>query len=151
MDSEPGTGPHPANPAPSAPLPAPAPLRPEEERTFATLIHLSGLLWLLGFPGVVGVLLIWLLKRDQSAFVDVHGKEALNFQISLILYGIAIGGVALIGFFLTVVLVGFVLLIPAMIASVALLILQIVTSILAAMEANRGAYYRYPLTLRLVH
>lgn len=116
----------------------------------ATLIHLCGLLWVLGIPGIVGVLLIWLLKRDQSAFVDHHGKEATNFQISLLIYAVAIAGVAMIGFVLTIVLVGFLLFIPAVLAGVGLVILQIVTAILGAIEANQGRYYRYPLTIRFL-
>lgn len=145
MTSEPASSP--AQPPPPGP---PAPLRPEEERTFATLVHLSGLLWLLGFPGIVGVLLVWLLKRDQSAFVDFHGKEALNFQISLIIYGIVLTGLALVGFVLMFILVGFFLFVPAVVASVGLLILQVVTAVLGAVEANRGGYYRYPLTIRFI-
>lgn len=145
MEAEPTT--RPAQPPPPGP---PAPLRPEEERTFATLIHLSGLLWLLGFPGIVGVLLVWLLKRDQSAFVDLHGKEALNFQISLILYGIVLTGLALVGFVLMFILVGFFLFVPAVVASVGLVILQVVTAVLGAVEANRGGTYRYPLTIRFI-
>ncbi|HVR73197.1 MAG TPA: DUF4870 domain-containing protein [Planctomycetota bacterium] len=141
--------PEPASVTPSPPAPPP-PLRPEDERLLATLIHLCGLLWVLGIPGIVGVLLIWLLKRDQSAFVDHHGKEATNFQISLLVYGVAIAGVAVIGFVLTIVLVGFLLFIPAILASVALVILQVVTAILGAIEANRGGYYRYPLTIRFI-
>lgn len=148
-DPEPSTG-HALPTQTPAPGPPP-PLRPEEERTFATLTHLSGLLWVVGVPGIVGVLLVWLLKRDQSAFVDFHGKEALNFQISLILYGAALAGLAVIGFVLMVVLVGFLLFIPAVLASVGLVILQVVTAVLGAVEANRGGYYRYPLTIRLVH
>ena len=139
----------PASVTPSPPGP-PVPLRPEDERVLATLIHLCGLLWVVGIPGIVGVLLIWLLKRDQSTFVDYHGKEAMNFQISLLIYSVAIAGVAMIGFILTIVLVGFLLFIPAILAGVALVILQIVTAILGAIEANQGRHYRYPLSIRLI-
>jgi len=145
MTSEPARSPSQPPPAPSGPL------RPEEERIFATLIHLSGLLWLLSFPGIVGVLLIWLLKRDQSAFVDAHGKEALNFQISFLIYGIALTALALVGFVLTFVIVGIFLFIPAVVASIGLIVLQVVTAILGAVEANRGGYYRYPLAIRFIH
>jgi uncharacterized Tic20 family protein len=146
----------PAQPGQSAQTPPgppgpPRPLRPEEERIFGTLIHLSGLLWLLSFPGIVGVLLIWLLKRDQSAFVDAHGKEALNFQISFLIYGIGLTALAIVGFVLTFVIVGIFLFIPAVVASIGLIVLQVVTAILGAIEANRGGYYRYPLTLRFIH
>lgn len=141
----------PPQPAPPGPPGPPGPLRPEEERIFATLIHLSGLLWLLSFPGIVGVLLIWLLKRDQSAFVDAHGKEAMNFQISFLIYGIALTALALMGFVLTFIVVGLFLFIPAVVASIGLIVLQVVTAILGAVEANRGGHYRYPLTIRFLH
>jgi hypothetical protein len=148
-DPDPAAGPAPpAQPPPPGP---PGPLRPEEERIFATLIHLSGLLWLLSFPGIVGVLLIWLLKRDRSAFVDAHGKEALNFQISFLIYGIGLTALAIVGFVLTFILVGIFLLVPAVVASVGLIVLQVVTAILGALEANRGGYYRYPLAIRFIH
>lgn len=145
MTSEPASSPAQTPPGP------PGPLRPEEERIFGTLIHLSGLLWLLSFPGIVGVLLIWLLKRDRSAFVDAHGKEALNFQISFLIYGIGLTALAIVGFVLTFVIVGIFLFIPAVVASIGLIVLQVVTAILGAIEANRGGYYRYPLTLRFIH
>lgn len=149
MTSEPASSPdHPPSPGPPGP---PGPLRPEEERIFATLIHLSGLLWLLSFPGIVGVLLIWLLKRDQSAFVDTHGKEALNFQISFLIYGVGLAALTLVGFVLTFIVVGLFLFIPAIVASIGLLVLQVVTAILGAVEANRGGTYRYPLAIRFIH
>lgn len=146
MEAAPETTPQP----PTAPPGPPAPLRPEDERVLATLLHLCGLLWFFGIPGIVGVLLIWLLKREQSAFVDHHGKEALNFQVSLLLYGAVIAAAALIGGVLTACLFGVLLLVPAVLAGVALLILQLVTAILGAVEANRGGYYQYPLAIRLL-
>lgn len=143
--SEPG-GPEAPGPRETGRLPP----RPEDERLYATLIHLSGLLWLFGVPGIVGVLIIWLLQRDRSAFVDVHGKEAMNFQLSLTIYGLALVILAFAGSILSVILVGLVLLVPAVVLGVALLVFQVVVAILGAVEANRGDYFRYPLAIRFI-
>lgn len=126
------------------------PPRPEDERLYATLIHLSGLLWLFGVPGIVGVLIIWLLQRDRSPFVDAHGKSAMNFQLSLMVYGLALAIMAIAGALLTVVLVGFVLLVPAIVLTIALLVFQVVVAILGAVEANRGGHFRYPLAIPFI-
>ncbi len=109
----------------------------KDERNMAMLCHLTGLLG--GFvppANIIAPLVIWLLKKDQSAFVDDQGKEAINFQISVTLYVIA-------GFFLMIILVGFLILPLAG-------ILWLVWGIIATVKAYDGVYYRYPLTIRLV-
>jgi uncharacterized Tic20 family protein len=109
-----------------------------EERNWALLAHLSGLItaWFAGFS-FLGPLIIWLIKKDQSTFVADQAKEALNFQIAV---SIAVWvSVPLIWFFC----IGLITLAIAYVGS-------IVYSIIAAMEANKGAYYRYPYTLRLI-
>lgn len=112
-----------------------APSLAEWERTYAMWTHL---LLLAGhFVPIVPTLILWLVKRDQSPFVDDHGKEALNFQISIVIYIVA-------GIVLTAVCIG----IPIIIAAYAL---AIVGMILAAVAANRGQYFRYPMTIRLIH
>ena len=77
--------------------------------------------------------MVWLVKKDQSPFVDDQAKEALNFQIA-VLIAVAICGITCVG----------VVLIP--VVGVAALIY----SILAAIEANKGVYYRYPYSIRLI-
>ena len=109
-----------------------------DDRTWGMLAHLSGLLaaWLGGFS-FLGPLIIWLVKKDQSAFVADQAKEALNFQIAVTIA--AWISVPLIWFFC----IGLIMLALVFIGS-------IVYSIIAAMEANRGVNYRYPYTLRLI-
>ena len=80
--------------------------------------------------------MVWLLKRDSSPFVDEQGKEALNFQISFLIY-------IIISIILCVLLIGFVLLI-------ALGIAELILVIMAALKANEGVSYRYPLTIRFI-
>src|SRR5699024_4841498 len=69
-----------------------------DERIFAMLIYLTSF-----FTTIIGPLLIWLLKRDDSKFVDFHGKNYLNFLISFVIYGI-------IAVILKILLIGFILL-----------------------------------------
>jgi uncharacterized protein len=110
-----------------------------EDKTWAMLCHLSGFLGYFGvipFASILGPLIVWLLKRDKSSFVDEHGKEALNFQITMsIAYAIV--------FLLCFVFIGF-LLLPLW------GLWLIVLVVIAAIKASNGEYFRYPLTLRLV-
>jgi uncharacterized protein len=109
-----------------------------DERTWGALAHVSGLIaaWLGGFS-FLGPLVIWLIKKDLSAFVGDQAKEALNFQIAVT---IAIWiSIPLIWVFC----IGLVLLGVVFVGS-------IVFSIIGATEANKGIYYRYPYTIRLI-
>lgn len=109
-----------------------------DERTFTTLIHLSILAHsILPVVAFAIPLIMWLTKRDESAYINDHGREAVNFQISLGVYNI-------IGSLLIFVLIGFPILI-------ALQIFSIVVMIFAAMAANRGELYRYPMTIRFLN
>ncbi len=102
-----------------------------DDRNLAMLAHLLGIV-----SGFVGALIIWLIKKDQSAFIDEQGKEALNFQITVMI-GFAIAMV------LTMVLIG-ALLFPV------LLIGNLVFCILAAVAVSKGEHYKYPLAIRLL-
>ena len=102
-----------------------------DQRTLAMLAHLLGI-----FTGVIGALVIWLMKKDEGGFVENQAKEALNFQITLLIASV-------IGMVLTLVLIGFLVLLAVAVAS-------IVFSIMGAMKAYSGERYRYPVALRLV-
>jgi uncharacterized Tic20 family protein len=108
------------------------------ERNWAVFCHLGGFAGLVlpGLGHVVVPLVLWLLRRDQSAFVDHHGKEALNFQISMTLYAVVSVALmwVLIGFLLILVVLG----------------VQFVFMVIASVAASQGEPYRYPLTLRLI-
>ena len=105
------------------------------ERTYATIMHATPLV---PIPTpIVPVLVMWLIKKDQSAFINDHGKEALNFQLSLLIY--AVGGAIL-----TPVLgLGVLVLLGTV-------VLMLVGSILGLIAASQGRYFRYPMCLRLV-
>lgn len=110
----------------------------KETNTWAMFTHLSALSGLIGVPfgHIVGPLVMWLIKKDQNPVLDAHGKEALNFQISSILY-------AIVAFISLLVLIGFVLL-PIVVLG------NLVLTIIGAVKANNGELYRYPLTIRFV-
>ena len=109
----------------------------KQERTWGMLCHLSALgVFVFPLGNVIGPLIIWLIKKDESPFVDDQGKESLNFQISFTIY-------CAISVILIVVVIGIILLIAL---GIGFLILVIIASI----KANEGEEYRYPLTLRLI-
>lgn len=131
---------------------------PTEERTWASVCHLSGLVGYLGAPAlfhILAPLVIWLIMRNGKPFIDDQGKEAVNFQISLTVYALAasiIGG--LIGIILLVSIIGIpvalLLLVIAIPIAVAFTIAGIVLSIVAAYNAGNGEIYRYPFTIRFI-
>lgn len=109
----------------------------QDDRTWGMIAHLSALLGaLVPFGNVIAPLVIWLMKRDQSAFVADQAKEALNFNITVLIIG-------LVCWVLIFVLIGFLLLAVLAIVWLALIIM-------AALKANEGVEYRYPFALRLV-
>ena len=109
---------------------------------WAAFAHLSGLVYLIGVPGIFGSLVIWLWKRDSHPLVNQHGKEAVNFQLSLLLYTV---GAAIIGF--VTCGLGLIVLIPLLLL---MSVLVIVLPIIATVQASEGRPYRYPLTIRLI-
>ncbi|WP_273082047.1 DUF4870 domain-containing protein [Stenotrophomonas nitritireducens] len=101
---------------------------------FAHLAALAGIVIPLG--NLLGPLIVWLVKKDTMPFVADQGREALNFNITVFIAAFVSG-------ILTLVLIGFLLLIFVGIA-------WLVLTILAALAANKGEAYRYPFTLRLI-
>jgi uncharacterized protein len=110
----------------------PPPVLSSDDKLWAILCHLSLFLGV----GVIVPLIVYLVKKSDSAPAAAHAKEALNFHISIYLYGI-IAGV------LTVIFIG-ILLLPL------IALLGLVCSIIAAVKASQGEFYRYPLTIRFV-
>lgn len=115
-------------------LPTPQPLPPSssDDKIWIILCHLS---LLLGF-GFLLPLIVYFVKKQDAPLTAEHAKEALNFHITVYLYGF----VALL---LCLVLIGIILLPAVAIASVVL-------AIVACIKASEGGFYRYPMTIRLV-
>ena len=135
---------------PAQPLSGTVLMRPDQQRLWATLAHLSpiaagllttatgGFLW----TGALGPLIVFLVLKDRGSFVRTQALEALNFQIiPTIVY--------VVGFLLGVITFGFgfIITIPIM---VAVGIVVLVFQIIAAVKANQGVEYRYPVSWRLV-
>jgi uncharacterized Tic20 family protein len=95
---------------------------------------LAGLV--LPIAGVVVPILIWQLKKADLPELDVHGKNAANWMISALIYAVA-------GVILTFVIIGGPLLIV-------LGVLGVVFPIIAAIKANNGEVWQYPLTIQVL-
>jgi uncharacterized Tic20 family protein len=119
----------------------------KSDRDVAALTHLMALTALIGVPlgHLLGPLVVWLVRRDRSEFVDAHGRAAVNFQItvSLALLSLllcvgatAMGGGPIGGVLPAAILIG-----------AALVVLDLLFVILGAARAHRGEPYRYPLAL----
>ena len=118
-------------PPPQTPYAAVQPLSPSDEKLWSTLTHVGGI-----FFGFLAPLVAYLVFKDRGAYVRHHTAQALNFQLTLLI-------AALVSALLMLLIIGFLL-----IAVVG--IVGIVFPILAAVAANRGEWYRYPLAIPMV-
>lgn len=120
---------------PSTPVSAPA---VPNVRSWNALCHASALLGVfLHFPGhLLPPFIVWLAKRADSPEIDAHGKESLNFQISMLIYNVvaAVFCLVLVGFFFLAVL----------------WVLNAIFVIIASIQASEGKFYRYPMTIRFI-
>ena len=108
-----------------------------DARNFAVLAHLSAFsIVVVPFGNLLGPLLVWLLKRADSPFIDSHGKAALNFQISMTIY-------IIISIVLILAVIGIFMLI-------ALGVFSIIVTIIAAVRASNGEQYQYPLAIKFI-
>ena len=109
-----------------------------KNRNWDVLCHLAALVGFIGIPlgNVIGPLVVWLIKKDEIPSVNQHGREALNFQISMTIYTI----IAAFSFFIAIGII----LLPA------ILLTNLILLIIAAVKANKGEFYRYPLTIRFI-
>lgn len=107
-------------------------------RIWTALCHASALLGVfLHFPGhLLAPLIVWLMKRDNAPEIDAHGKQAVNFQLSMLIYN-------LVAAVFCLVLIGFVFL-------AILWVLNAIFVIIAAIKASDGEFYRYPMTIRFL-
>jgi len=117
-----------------------------ETRNWALATHLSAFLgaWLL--LSFVGPLAVWLAKREEHPFIDHHGREALNFNLSVLFYRAILVVVAIPIGLLTLGLG----VIPLAVLGLALAVAWIVLTVIASTSASNGESYRYPLTIRFV-
>jgi uncharacterized protein len=88
------------------------------------------------FTGFLGPLILWLVKKNESKYIDAQGKEILNFQITLII-------ALLVNIPLWFIVIGIII-------HFALIIANVVLMILGAIKASKGSFYRFPFALRLL-
>ena len=110
----------------------------KDARMWAMICHLAGLAGIIlpASGNIVAPLIIWQIKKDNNPFIDEQGKEAVNFQISMSIYLIA-------SIILSFMCIG----VPLIIATI---IVFFVFTLIAAVKANNGYHYRYPLTMRFI-
>ncbi|MFC6355802.1 DUF4870 domain-containing protein [Luethyella okanaganae] len=120
-----------ATPPPANPYQAPTPLSPADEKLWATLIHIGGI-----FFNFIPALIGYLVLKEKGPFIRAHTATALNFQITLVIAYI-VGGI------LSIIIIGLFIILAAW-------ILSIIFSIMAAVKANQGQPYTYPLTIKFV-
>jgi len=109
----------------------PQPMSPEDQRLWATLTHIGGI-----FFNFIAPLIAYLVLRDRGGFIREHTRVALNFHITM-----AIAYV--VGTILSIIVIGAFVIFAAA-------ILSIVFGIMAAVAANRGEFYRYPLSIEFI-
>ena len=121
-----------ATPPPATPYQAQSQLSPADEKLWATLIHIGGIIFSF-LPALIG----YIVLKDRGPFIRAHSATALNFQITIAI-AYFVGGI------LTVIGIGVLILAAAG-------ILNIVFSIIAAVAANKGEWYTYPLTIKFLN
>ncbi len=116
----------------------------KDARMWGMICHLAGLGGLIPVVPVIGCiigpLIVWQIKKDEFGFVDEQGKEAVNFQISMLLYLLIS---AIIWIPLSFICIGAVI-------PFAIIIVDLIFLLIAAVKANDGEHYRYPLTIRFI-
>jgi len=109
----------------------------ETERNWAMLCHLSAFAgFFFPFGGVIGPLICWLTRRDESSWVNINGKASLNFQLSMLLYKV-----------LAVPLCFIIIGIPLIML---LGTLKVICVIIASVKAPKGELFRYPLVIPFI-
>ena len=109
----------------------------QDDKTMGMLCHLAAFAGLIiPFGSLIGPLVVWQMKKDQSTYIDYHGKESLNFQITMAI-------AFFVSFILMFVVIGFFLV-------VGLAIFELVVIIIAAIKANDGVQYQYPINFRFI-
>lgn len=113
------------------PAPQPPSMNPADEKLWSTLVHIGGIFFSF-FPALIG----YLVLKDRGPFVRAHTATALNFQLTMLIAQV-------VGWITAIIFVGFLIL-------GAVWVLTIVLSIIAAIKANKGEWYTYPLSIKFV-
>jgi uncharacterized Tic20 family protein len=128
-----------ADPATTPAPPVVEPPAAPKDRTWVILAHASAFAGLLvvAFGAVLGPLCVWLIRKDDDPEVDLHGKEALNFNLSFLIWGACAGA---LGFLLCLAWA-----LPAAVMAV-----WLVLAVIGTVKAAEGVLYKYPFTIRFL-
>jgi len=107
-----------------------------DERTWGMLCHLAAFAGFIPFGNIVGPLIVYSIKRQEYDFVEDQGKESLNFQITMTI-------ALMVSAILTIIVIGLLMLLVVGLFS-------IVFTVIGAVKAAQGEFYRYPLTIRFL-
>jgi uncharacterized Tic20 family protein len=117
------------------------------DKNYSAITHLSGFSgWFFPFGSVLVPLVLWSAKKEESSYIDHHGKSAVNFQLSWLLYGLLL---ALLFVPITLLTLGLGL-IAIILGLIPAIILKIALTIQASIKANNGEPYDYPFTIAFI-
>lgn len=142
------------------------------QKNIATFIHLSTFSrFFIPFGNFIGPIILWVTNKDKSEFIDNHGKQAINFQISILLYAVILGTLS-VPFFIFKLFNGFdfidfngfsnfhinigkpsaLLYIGGLLGAFAIIcfIIELVLIVVASLKARDGQVYNYPLTIQFL-
>ncbi len=119
----------------------------QNDKNYSSITHLSSFAgWIFPFGNVIAPLVLWIAKKNVSAYIDSHGKAAVNFQLSLMLYSFLL---ALLIIPITIFTLGLGL-IAVILGIIPVIILIIVSVISASIKATNGEFYNYPFTIEFI-
>jgi len=119
----------------------------QNDKNYSSITHLSSFSgWFFPFGNIIVPLVLWSVRKNESSYIDTHGKSAVNFQLSFLLYGflLALLFVPIVIFTLGLGLIAIIIgIIPALLLKIALIII-------ASMKASNGEFYKYPFTIEFI-
>ena len=119
----------------------------QNDKNYSSITHLSGFAgWFFPFGNVIAPLVLWSAKKNESTYIDAHGKSAINFQLSLVLYCFLL---ALLIIPIVILTLGLGL-IALLLGIIPALILKIILVISASIKASNGETYDYPFTIEFI-
>ena len=119
----------------------------QNDKTYSSITHLSSFAgWIFPLGNVIAPLVLWIAKKNESGYIDSHGKAAVNFQLSLMFYSFLL---ALLIIPLTIFTLGLGL-IAVILGIIPVIILIIASVISASIKATHGEHYQYPFTIEFI-
>ncbi len=119
----------------------------QNDKNYSAITHLSGFAgWIFPFGNIIAPIVLWTAKKSESSYINNHGKAAVNFQLSLIVYSFLLAlliipiAIFTLGLGLVAIAIG---IIPA-------IILKFILIITASIKANNGEQYHYPFTIEFI-